>query len=466
MASDDERVRELLGREPRGDYEIVVRDRDGDPVVLRNAPLLHDGTPMPTRYWLIGPAEIRRVGHLESEGGVDRAEAELDPAEVQAAHDRYAAERDALIPADHDGPRPTGGVGGTRIGLKCLHAHWAWHLAGGDDPVGRWIERELAVRERATLVVTDDALVVTWDDRRWTFPVGVDHLRQRWLDDGDPPKPAALTNALGDVADHVDDVVRDRADAELLDTMAVVGVGIRAIAQLESGLDEPPMPYRLDRDTAEEIFRLAATEPRADRAHNPGLPSGDVDTVLASLCAVVSVMRRLGPDAVDPSGDAASIVCHSSSLFRRQPSPRLYGKRVMLRLLAASDFGEWHEVRTRNEHWLVPWEPKRPASSADPTRHRAAFEHRCTARAAQRQADSRLSVRGCSSTSVSPARSTSTTSRACCRARRSGTGSTRPAPAGATSPRASWSSPGTRSRNSTSIVSRSASCRATPTADA
>ena len=304
MASDDERVRELLGREPRGDYEIVVRDRDGDPVVLRNAPLLHDGTPMPTRYWLIGPAEIRRVGHLESEGGVDRAEAELDPAEVQAAHDRYAAERDALLPADHDGPRPTGGVGGTRVGLKCLHAHWAWHLAGGDDPVGRWIERELAVRERATLVVTDDALVVTWDDRRWTFPVGVDHLRQRWLDDGDPPKPAALTNALGDVADHVDDVVRDRADAELLDTMAVVGVGIRAIAQLESGLDEPPMPYRLDRDTAEEIFRLAATEPRADRAHNPGLPSGDVDTVLASLCAVVSVMRRLGLDAVDLSGDA------------------------------------------------------------------------------------------------------------------------------------------------------------------
>lgn len=78
---------------------------------------------------------------------------------------------------------------------------------------------------------------------------------------------------------------------------------------------------------------------------------------------------------------------HPSSLFRRQPSPRLYGKRVMLRPLAANDFPEWNEVRIRNEHWLVPWEPKRPAASADPTRDRSAFEHRCTARERERSAD-------------------------------------------------------------------------------
>ena len=28
--------------------------------------------------------------------------------------------------------------GGTRQGVKCLHAHVAYHLAGGDDRVGRW----------------------------------------------------------------------------------------------------------------------------------------------------------------------------------------------------------------------------------------------------------------------------------------------------------------------------------------
>ncbi len=145
--SDDDRVRELLGREPRGDYDVVVRDPDGDPVVLRNAPLLGDGTPMPTRYWLVGPEETRRIGRLEADGGVDAAEAAVDAAELAAAHDRYAAERDAAIPADHAGPRPSGGVGGTRQGVKCLHAHYAWQLAGGDDPVGRWVAAELAAAE-------------------------------------------------------------------------------------------------------------------------------------------------------------------------------------------------------------------------------------------------------------------------------------------------------------------------------
>jgi hypothetical protein len=141
--SDLERVRELIGREPRGRFEVVLRDADGDPVVLCNAPLLDDGTPMPTRYWLVGPGVVRRVSRLEAAGGVRQAEAEVDPVELAAAHERYAAERDAALPCDHDGPVPTGGVGGTRSGVKCLHAHYAWYLAGGDDPIGRWVAARL-----------------------------------------------------------------------------------------------------------------------------------------------------------------------------------------------------------------------------------------------------------------------------------------------------------------------------------
>ncbi|HEY5171563.1 MAG TPA: DUF501 domain-containing protein [Acidimicrobiia bacterium] len=34
-------------------------------------------------------------------------------------------------------------MGGTGRGVKCLHAHLAYHLAGGDDPVGRWVEENL-----------------------------------------------------------------------------------------------------------------------------------------------------------------------------------------------------------------------------------------------------------------------------------------------------------------------------------
>jgi hypothetical protein len=74
---------------------------------------------------------------------VRAAEAAVDADALAAAHDRYAAERDAALPPAHTGPRPSGGVGGTRTGVKCLHAHYAWFLAGGDDPVGAWIAEKL-----------------------------------------------------------------------------------------------------------------------------------------------------------------------------------------------------------------------------------------------------------------------------------------------------------------------------------
>lgn len=141
--ADIEAVAALLGRAPQGELSVVVRDAHGAPVVIRNAPLLFDGRPMPTRYWLVGESERVRVGRLEAEGGVRRAEAAVDPDELAAAHVAYAAERDAAVPADHTGPRPSGGVGGTRRGVKCLHAHYAWHLAGGDDPVGRWVADQI-----------------------------------------------------------------------------------------------------------------------------------------------------------------------------------------------------------------------------------------------------------------------------------------------------------------------------------
>ncbi len=144
VSDDVAAVRDLIGRSPRGAFEVVVRDIDGNPIVLRNAPLLDDGEPMPTRYWLVGRREVLAVSRLESTGAVRRAEAELDPTEIADAHRRYATERDAHLPPGHTGPRPHGGVGGTRVGVKCLHAHYAWFLAGGDDPVGAWVARQLA----------------------------------------------------------------------------------------------------------------------------------------------------------------------------------------------------------------------------------------------------------------------------------------------------------------------------------
>lgn len=59
---------------------------------------------------------------------------------------------------------------------------------------------------------------------------------------------------------------------------------------------------------------------------------------------------------------------------------RLYGRRVMMRPLVASDFRAWSEVREINDEWLTTWEPKRHANLPDPTRDRSAFTSRCLQR--------------------------------------------------------------------------------------
>ncbi|MCB1257231.1 MAG: DUF501 domain-containing protein [Microthrixaceae bacterium] len=142
-AGDLAAVRELLGREPQGRFSVAVRSADGLPMVIRNEPLLDDGTPMPTMFWLLDRSLNRRIGTIEAQGGVKAAEAAIDPEELRAAHEAYATERDRAMPPDWTGPRPYGGVGGTRFGVKCLHTHYAWFLAGGPDPVGRWVHEQL-----------------------------------------------------------------------------------------------------------------------------------------------------------------------------------------------------------------------------------------------------------------------------------------------------------------------------------
>jgi hypothetical protein len=42
-----------------------------------------------------------------------------------------------LLPVGMTGHRPSGGVGGSSGGVKCLHAHYADFAAGNDNPIGR-----------------------------------------------------------------------------------------------------------------------------------------------------------------------------------------------------------------------------------------------------------------------------------------------------------------------------------------
>ena len=149
---DDQHVVEsLVGRPLGGRFAVLVRQKDGRPVVIENEPHLRDGTPMPTLYWLVDPDLHDAVSRLESEGGVHRFEELVDPADLERAHEEYAQRRTAAT-VRLDLAQASGGVGGTRVGVKCLHAHLANHLAGFDDPVGDLVARTIGV---GTYVIDD-----------------------------------------------------------------------------------------------------------------------------------------------------------------------------------------------------------------------------------------------------------------------------------------------------------------------
>jgi len=129
-------------------FTVVARCAHGHPLVIRNAPVDAGGQPFPTLYWLTCQAHVKAVSKLESEGWIKRLadEAVVDPdlrIGLRRAHERYAKERGRL----HPGAEGWGGVGGSRSGVKCLHAHYAYYIAGGADPIGRWVARKLAEGE-------------------------------------------------------------------------------------------------------------------------------------------------------------------------------------------------------------------------------------------------------------------------------------------------------------------------------
>ncbi len=138
-----------IGRPSRAPVTVMARCPLGLPVSVQMPPLLDDGTPFPTRYWLTCPLAVTRVDRLESAGGVRamsrRAAAIAEFGDrLDAAHRRYAEDRDAALPPGSE-LRPTGGVAGIEGGgVKCLHAHYADHAAGNDNPVGEltapWVE--------------------------------------------------------------------------------------------------------------------------------------------------------------------------------------------------------------------------------------------------------------------------------------------------------------------------------------
>jgi len=135
-------IAEQIGRDPRGDVDVVVRCEYGLPVVVRTPPLVDDKTPFPTLYYLVCPMAIRAVGRLEATGTMRSYEEALasDGAlreEYERAHQRYLAHRDAIaVLPDRSS---AGGMPGR---VKCLHALYAQELADA-NPIGARVRAEV-----------------------------------------------------------------------------------------------------------------------------------------------------------------------------------------------------------------------------------------------------------------------------------------------------------------------------------
>jgi exopolyphosphatase/pppGpp-phosphohydrolase len=157
-----------------------------------------------------------------------------------------------------------------------------------------------------TVTIDDHTLTVDLDGRPARIvPVGPLTLTAGPLRGGDPPPPADLTNALGLVQDHLDDLLIDEPSIEAVHDVVAIGRHAEAMARVEIGADRVPAGYLLLRADADEVFRTLAVEPLADRRHNPGLPADHVESIVATCCVILGLMRRLDLRAVRIGGPDA-----------------------------------------------------------------------------------------------------------------------------------------------------------------
>jgi exopolyphosphatase/guanosine-5'-triphosphate,3'-diphosphate pyrophosphatase len=114
----------------------------------------------------------------------------------------------------------------------------------------------------------------------------------------DPPLAEELSNCLGEIEQHLQDVVRELPQVATASRFVGLAGTITNVAAVELGLAEydPERIHHFDltHAAAEDVFRTLATESLADRIHNPGLETARADVIVGGCCVLVSVFRSLG----------------------------------------------------------------------------------------------------------------------------------------------------------------------------
>lgn len=125
---------------------------------------------------------------------------------------------------------------------------------------------------------------------------GCVRFTEKFLSELDPPGPEALSGVVTVMRAHIDDVDRDLPMAKKATRLIGLAGSITTLSAVEIGLHAYDRDrihhFVLTKAAAEDVFRTLATESRADRAFNPGLPADRVDTIVAGAAILVSVMRH------------------------------------------------------------------------------------------------------------------------------------------------------------------------------
>lgn len=132
-----------------------------------------------------------------------------------------------------------------------------------------------------------------------SLDIGCVRLTEKYVE-SDPPAPEELVACLSITEAHLDDVAREMPEAFEARTFVGLAGTVSTAAMVEIGLPEYDRSrvhhFVLTKEAAEDVYRTLVTESRADRAHNPGLEPGRVDTIVGGMCILVRVMRYFGID--------------------------------------------------------------------------------------------------------------------------------------------------------------------------
>jgi exopolyphosphatase/guanosine-5'-triphosphate,3'-diphosphate pyrophosphatase len=146
---------------------------------------------------------------------------------------------------------------------------------------------------------TELILGTTGVDAVRSLELGCVRLTERHLQ-GDPPAPEELSNAIGEATDLLVDVFHEFPAMRTAGTLVGVAGTVSTVAAVELGLLEYDRDaihhFRLTHAAAEDVFRTLATEPLADRLHNPGLEPARGEVIVGGCCVLVALFRSLGVD--------------------------------------------------------------------------------------------------------------------------------------------------------------------------